>query len=176
VIPAPVVGAPPGAPLLVRDAEERDLPQILAIYNDVILRSTAVWTEQPSTLEERRAWFAARRASGFPVLVAARGDDLLGFASFGEFRAWPGYRHTVEHSVHVRDGERRRGVGSALLPALVLRAQALHKHVLLAGVDGENEASLAFHRRFGFTDAGRLREVGHKFGRWIDLVFLQRSL
>jgi len=162
--------------MIVRDATENDLPQILAIYNDVIARSTAVWTEQPSTLDERRNWFSARQAAGYPVLVAASEGAVLGFASFGDFRAWPGYRHTVEHSIHVRAQDRRRGVGSTLLPALVERARALDKHVLLAGSDGDNEASIAFHRRFGFTDAGRLREVGRKFGRWIDLVFLQRAL
>ncbi|HEY2029785.1 MAG TPA: GNAT family N-acetyltransferase [Myxococcales bacterium] len=162
--------------MIVRDATEIDLPGILAIYNDVIARSTAVWTEEPSTLDDRRNWLSARKASGYPVLVAASGSAILGFASFGDFRAWPGYRHTVEHSIHVRSEDRRHGVGSALLPQLLERARALDKHVLLAGIDGENEASIAFHRRFGFTDAGRLREVGRKFGRWIDLVFLQLAL
>jgi L-amino acid N-acyltransferase YncA len=162
--------------VIVRDAAEADLPQILAIYNDVIARSTAVWTEEPATLDDRRAWFAGRRAANYPILVASDDSSVLGFASFGDFRAWPGYRHTVEHSIHVRDGERRRGIGSALLPVLIERATRLDKHVLLAGIDGENAASIAFHKRFGFNDAGRLREVGRKFGRWIDLVFLQRSL
>jgi L-amino acid N-acyltransferase len=162
--------------MIVRDATPEDLRQVLAIYNHVIANTTAVWTEEPATLEDRQAWFAGRKAAGYPILVASDGNAVLGFASFGDFRAWPGYRHTVEHSIHVRDGERRRGIGSALLPVLIDRAAALKKHVLLAGIDGENAPSIEFHKRFGFADAGRLSEVGYKFGRFIDLVFLQRRL
>jgi L-amino acid N-acyltransferase YncA len=162
--------------MIIRDATLEDLQQILAIYNHVIANTTAVWTEEAATLEDRQAWFAGRKAAGYPILVASDGSEVLGFASFGDFRAWPGYRHTVEHSIHVRDGERRRGIGSALLPVLIERAAKLQKHVLLAGIDGENAPSIQFHKRFGFADAGRLSEVGHKFGRFIDLVFLQRRL
>lgn len=162
--------------MIVRDAEEADLPGVLTIYNDVIARSTAVFSDQPVTLEDRRAWFAQRRSLGYPVLVAADAQGVAGFASFGDFRSWPGYRHTVEHSIHVREGVRRSGVGSLLLEPLLARAAALGKHVMLAGIDGDNAVSLAFHARFGFVEAGRLREVGYKFGRFIDLVFLQRAL
>jgi L-amino acid N-acyltransferase YncA len=160
----------------VRDATEADLPGILAIYNDVIATSTAVWTEAPSSLDDRRQWLSARAAMGYPVLVAVDARGVAGFASFGDFRAWPGYRHTVEHSIHVRTDARRSGVGRLLIEPLVARAAALGKHVMLAGVDGENTGSLAFHARFGFRQVGRLEQVGHKFGRWIDLVFLQRDL
>lgn len=160
----------------VREAEEADLPGVLAIYNDVIARSTAVFSDQPATLDDRRAWLAQRRSLGYPVLVAEDARGVAGFASFGDFRSWPGYRHTVEHSIHVREGVRRSGVGGLLLLPLIARAAALGKHVMVAGIDGENAASLAFHARFGFVEAGRLREVGHKFGRWIDLVFMQRAL
>ncbi len=161
----------------VRAAGEADLPGILAIYNDVIAASTAVYTTEPATLEERRTWFAARRAHGFPVLVAAEGDAILGFASFGEWRgAWPGYRYTVEHSVHVRGDMRGRGIGRALVETLIPAALALGKHVMIGGIDARNDASIRFHTRLGFERVACFREVGHKFGRWLDLIFMQRFL
>ena len=98
----------------------------------------------------------------------------LAFATFGDFRAWPGYRFTVEHSVHVRSDCRGQGVGKELMKALFPRATALGKHVMIAGVDAANHASIRFHERLGFEKSGHLREVGHKFDRWLDLVFLQR--
>lgn len=160
----------------VRDAGEPDLPGILAIYNDVIARSTAVYREEPATLEDRRDWLRARAAQGYPVLVAADETGVIGFASFGDFRPWPGYRFTVEHSVHVRHDARGRGVGTALMLPLIDRAAGLGKHVMIAGIDAENGASLRFHERLGFARVAHFREVGFKFGRWLDLVFLQRLL
>jgi L-amino acid N-acyltransferase YncA len=161
----------------VRAASEADLAGILAIYNDVIATSTAVYTSEPATLAKRGAWFAARRAQGFPVLVAVAGSEVLGFASFGEWRgAWPGYRYTVEHSVHVRGDVRGRGIGRALLEALFPAALALGKHVMIGGIDAANHASIRFHARLGFERVACFREVGHKFGRWLDLIFMQRFL
>jgi phosphinothricin acetyltransferase len=161
--------------MLIRDATEADLPGILTIYNQVIATSTAVYTETQSTLEDRRAWFAARRAANFPVLVADQ-DSLLGFASFGDFRPWPGYARSVEHSVHVSEAARGRGIGTALVQRLIAEAQTRGKHVMIAGIDGTNTASIALHRKLGFTEAGRLREVARKFGTWLDLLFMQRML
>jgi phosphinothricin acetyltransferase len=163
----------------VREATERDLPAILAIYNEVIATSTAVYSLEPSTLEERRMWFRSRYAMGFPVLVAldSANNDVLGFASFGEWRgAWPGYRYTVEHTVHVRHDVRGQGVGRALVEALFPLALALGKHVMIGGIDAANDASIRFHERLGFERVAHFREVGHKFGRWLDLVFMQRFL
>jgi L-amino acid N-acyltransferase len=161
---------------MVRAASEADLPDILAIYNDVIATSTAVYTSQPATLEERRAWWSARCAQGFPVLVVVDGG-VLGFASFGEWRgAWPGYRYTVEHSVHVRHDVRARGIGRALVEALFPLALELEKHVMIGGIDAANNASIRFHERLGFDRVASFREVGHKFGRWLDLIFMQRFL
>jgi L-amino acid N-acyltransferase len=164
------------AAFTIGEAGEDDLPGLLAIYNDVIATSTAVYSDVPVTLEDRRQWWRARVAQGYPVLVARDGAGVAGFASFGDFRSWPGYRYTVEHSVHVRQDGRGRGAGSLLVQALFPRAAALGKHVMIAGVDADNAASIRFHARLGFQACGHLREVGRKFDRWLDLVFLQRRL
>jgi phosphinothricin acetyltransferase len=161
--------------MLIRDASEADLPAILTIYNQVIATSNSVYTETPSTLEDRQAWFAARRAANFPVLVAVD-DRLRGFASFGDFRPWPGYALSVEHSVYVEEATRGRGIGSALVQRLIDEGRARGKHVMIGGIDAENPASIALHTKLGFIEVGRLREVACKFGNWLDLVFMQRML
>ena len=164
------------AAVRIQDAGESDLADLTAIYNEVLATSTAIFSNVPVTLDERREWWRARVAQGYPVLVARGPSGVLGFASFGDFRAWPGYRFTVEHSVHVRADSRGRGVGSALVSELLSRAGALGKHVMIGGVDADNAASIRFHERLGFERAGSLREVGYKFERWLDLVFLQRRI
>jgi L-amino acid N-acyltransferase len=160
----------------LRDAAEEDLPGLVTIYNDVIASSTAVYSDAPVTLEDRRQWWRARLASGYPVLVAADAAGVAGFATFGDFRSWPGYRFTVEHTVHVRADRRGGGVGTQLLESLFPRAAALGKHMMIAAVDAANGPSIRFHERLGFRQAGCLREVGRKFDRWLDLVFLQRRI
>ena len=162
----------------IRDATDADLPGVLGIYNDVIATSTAVFTTDPVTLDDRRTWWESRVAQGYPVLIAAdEAGNVAGFSTFGDFRgAWPGYRHTIEHSVHVRADLRGAGIGSALIEALFPRAGALGKHVMIAGVDAANAGSIRLHERLGFEKVGCLREVGCKFGRWLDLIFLQRLL
>ena len=163
--------------MLVRDAADSDLAGILEIYNDIIQTSTAVYSVEPVVLEERRAWLASRRERGFPVLVAVDGTEVLGFASFGDWRGiWAGYRYTVEHTVHVRANVRRRGVGRELVEALIPRARDLGKHVMIGSIDATNLDSLLFHQRLGFERVAHFREVGRKFGRWLDLVFMQRWL
>jgi phosphinothricin acetyltransferase len=161
----------------IRDAAENDLAGIRAIYNDIIVNSTAVYMEQPTTLEDRRAWLATRRGSGFPVIVAADARGVVGFASFGDWRGgWGGYRHTVEHSVHVRADARGGGIGTALMSVLFERGAAMRKHVMVGGIDAANGASRRFHQRLGFAEVAHFREVGRKFNRWLDLVFTQRFL
>ena len=96
--------------MVIDDLVEADLPGLLAIYNDVIATSTAVYSDRPTTLDERREWWQARQRAGYPVLVARDDSGVVGFATFGDFRSWPGYRHTVEHTVHVRADCRGRGI------------------------------------------------------------------
>jgi phosphinothricin acetyltransferase len=160
----------------IRDATEADLPAILAITNEAILTTTANWNIRPTTLEARAAWLAERRAAGLPVLVAEEGGEVRGFASYGPFRAFDGYAQTVEHGLYVAREAQRRGHGSALLAGLIARAEAAGLHVMVAGIEAGNAASLALHARFGFVRVGLMPEVGRKFDRWLDLVLLQRML
>ena len=160
----------------IREACRDDLDAINAIYNDVLMGSTAIYADIPMSLPDREAWWQARRAAGFPTLVAVEGGAIAGFASLGEFRAWPGYRYTVEGTLHVSAAHRRTGVGSLLLRELITAARAMGKHVLIAGVDSENVASLAFLERHGFERVGCLKAVGFKFGRFLNLHLLEYFL
>jgi L-amino acid N-acyltransferase len=157
----------------IRDAVLADIGEMTTIYNQIVLTSTAIYNDRPATDEERIAWWKGRCKQGFPVLVAEENGSVAGFASFGEFRAWPGYRFTVEGTVHIHSSARGRGVGTALLEELVRLAREMGKHTLIAGVDADNEASLRFLQRFGFERVAHFREVGYKFDRFLDLIFLQ---
>ena len=163
-------------PPLIRDARQEDLPAVLAIYNEVIAHTTAVYSEAPVSLEDRENWWRARLSQSYPVLIATVAGEVAGFSSFGDFRAWPCYSRTVEHSVHVHAGHRGRGLGASLVQPLFARAAALGKHMMIAAIDADNASSLRLHQRLGFTPAGHFKEVGFKFGRWLDLVFLQRRI
>ncbi len=150
---------------------------MVAIYNEVIRTSTAIYREEPATLAERATWNETRKTNGYPLLVARTDDTAVaGFATFGDFRPWPGYRFTVEHSVHIADGHRGQGIGTALMGVLLERAAALGKHVMVAGIDADNAGSIRMHERLGFERTGHLKQVGWKFDRWLDLVFMQRRL
>jgi L-amino acid N-acyltransferase len=161
---------------VIDNASRDDLPQILAIYNEVIRNSTAVYSEEEFTPARGETWFAAKTAHGFPLVVARDAAGIAGFGTFGEFRAWPCYVHSVEHSVHVRADRRGQGVGRTLVVELLVRAAAMGKHVMIAGIDADNAVSIGLHRSLGFTQVGHFHEVGFKFGRWLDLVFMECML
>lgn len=158
---------------VIRDAREPDLAAMLAIYNDAVLTTTAVYDYKPRSREQQAAWFKAKHDQGLPVLVAEHGGAVAGFASYGPFRPWPAYLHSVENSLYVAPEQRGRGIGSALLPALIRRATERGLHTMIAGIDATNEASLRLHAKFGFERVAQFREVGWKFERWLDLAFLQ---
>ena len=162
--------------MTIRPATAQDIPAITAIYNEVVANSNAVWTEKQDSEADRLAWMKARQALGYPVLVAVEGESVLGYGTFGDFRAWPGYRYSVEHSVYIGKEYRGRGLGRIIVEELVTAATKLGKHVLIAGIDGSNEASLRLHAQMGFVEVARMPEIGRKFGRWLDLVFMQRML
>ena len=157
----------------LRHAEESDLPAMLEIYNEIIVNTTAVWHDEPHTLEMRKTWFAQRKEQGFPVFVAVEEGELLGFSSIGPFRPWPGYRFTVENSVYVAADCRGKGVANVLMPPLITAAKELKLHAIVAGIEASNESSIKLHNKFGFTEVAHFKEVGFKFGRWMDLKFLE---
>lgn len=160
----------------IRDAIPADAAGIAAIYNDAVRHTTAILMDGEVDAASRAAWMQARAALGYPVLVAVEGDRVLGYASFGDWRAFDGYRATVENSVYVAPEARGRGIARSLLEALIPRARDLHKHVIVAAITAENDASIRLHAKLGFIETARMREVGQKFGRWLDLVFMELRL
>ncbi|MGA1801078.1 GNAT family N-acetyltransferase [Rhizobium sp. HT1-10] len=161
------------APTLLRDAVEADLAAIRDIYNHAVEHTTAIWNETLVDVDNRRQWWSARTAKAYPVLVAERDGKVAGYASYGDWRAFDGYRHTVEHSVYVEKDARGFGIGEQLMRALIARAAAGGIHVMIAGIEAQNAASIRLHEKLGFRTVGTFSEVGIKFGRWLDLTCME---
>ncbi|GAB4069636.1 N-acetyltransferase [Ancylobacter sonchi] len=165
--------------MLLRHAEERDLVGILDIYNRAVLTSTAIWNDGLVDLANRRAWLIDRVSKRYPVMVAVEESEdgsVLGYASFGDFRPFDGYRISVEHSVYVAEGARGRGIGAQLVGSLFEPARTIGKKVMIGGITAGNDASIALHRRLGFEQSGYMRGIGIKFGQRLDLVLMQKEL
>lgn len=162
--------------MIIREAIEDDLSQILEIYNDAILNTTAVYDYYPHTLEMRRQWFTTKKEQNFPVFVAIENNEVMGFSSIGPFRAWTGYRFTVENSVYVAKKARGKGISKLLMKPLIEAARKLNMHVIVAGIDATNDVSINLHKKFGFEEVAHFKQVGYKFNRWLDLKFLQLTL
>jgi len=162
--------------ITIRDAREDDLTGILDIYNDVIINTTAVYSEKPHTLQMRQDWYNDRINNNFPVFIADDDGKVAGFSSFGHFRAWPCYRYTVEVSVYVSSSYRGKGISKMLLQSLIDRAGEMNIHAVIAGISADNEISINLHRSFGFEEVANFKEVGYKFGRWLDLKFFELML
>jgi phosphinothricin acetyltransferase len=159
----------------IRLAGAADAEAIRAIRNDVIERSTAMWTTRPVSPGDGRAWLAenlARRSA----YVAEAGGRVVGYANWAPWRPRDGYRHTVEDSVYLAEGHQGRGLGAALLQALIAGARDSGAHVMMASIEASNAPSVTLHQRHGFELVGTAREVGTKFGRWLDLTMMRLAL
>lgn len=156
---------------------EQHGPQILAILNEAIANSTAVYDYKPRTIENMAVWFKAKEASQAPVLgLITDSAGLVGFASYGAFRAWPAYKYTVEHSIFIHHEHRGKGLGNKLMRALIAHAKDRDVHVMVGGIDASNAGSIALHVKLGFKHSGTVSQAAFKFGRWLDLAFYQLTL
>jgi L-amino acid N-acyltransferase YncA len=150
---------------------------ILAIFNDAIVNSTALYDYVPRPPESMVGWFQTKQAKNFPVIgVESDAGELLGFASYGSFRAWPAYKYTVENGIYIHRDHRGKGLGRFLMNSLIERARSQDYHVIVAGIDMENGPSIALHKSLGFVHSGTIRHAGFKFNRWLDLGFFQLQL
>jgi L-amino acid N-acyltransferase YncA len=159
----------------IRLATAPDLPAINEIYNHYVLHSTCTYQEEPSSAQEREKWFGAH-GTNLPITVAVDGSEILGWASLSRFHVRSAYRNTIENSVYVRPELHRRGIGSILLGDSIERARDAGHHTILALIDADQKGSIALHLKHGFTQSAHLREVGFKFGRWLDVIYLQLML
>jgi phosphinothricin acetyltransferase len=161
--------------VIIRPAAEPDAAEIAALLNAFLATTTIEWTDRPWTVESIPQWLGEHET----VLVADERGEIVGVAAFGWFRdvmKRPGYRFTVENTIHVRGDRWGSGVGRELMFALIDVARNSGKHTMMAAIDSANEASIRFHKRLGFVEVGRLPQIGAKFGRWLDLVLLQLGL
>ena len=161
---------------MIRYAQAADLGAILDIFNDVILNTTSVYYYKPHTIEDKLSWYKEKANNGFPVLVFEENSHVIGFATFGPFRARPAYKYTIEHSVHVHKDHRGKGVGTRLMVDLIKIANEREYATMVAGIDSSNEVSRLMHENLGFTNCGTVKRVGYKFGRWLDVTFYQYEL
>jgi len=162
-------------PPLIRVAREADLTAINDIYNHYVLNSTCTYQEEPETIDDRRRWFQHHGAK-HPIIVAELDKKIIGWGSLSPYHARSAYRYSTENSVYVRHDYHRRGIGSALLADLISRARALEHRAIIAGIDADQTASAALHAKFGFERVGCLKQVGLKFGRWLDVIYMELLL
>ncbi|MBP1675961.1 MAG: acetyltransferase [Bacteroidetes bacterium] len=152
-------------------------PQILEIFNDAILNTTALYDYKPWTMDTMKVWFATKAEHGFPVIGLIDEDGrLMGFGSYGMFRVRPAYKYTIENSLYVHRDFRGRGLGKILLEQIINSAREQNFHCIVAVIDAENTLSVALHQKYGFQTVGTFKQVGYKFGRWLDAAFMQLML
>jgi L-amino acid N-acyltransferase len=159
----------------IRPTTHADLPGILEIYNDAVLNTTATYDYEPRTLEHRTQWFEERQREGYPIFVAVNENGrVAGWSALNPFHARFGYRFTAENSVYVAAEARGQGIGKLLLAPLIDGAKSRGLHAIIAAIDAQNEASIRLHAGFGFEQVGHFKQTGFKFGRWLDVVYMER--
>jgi phosphinothricin acetyltransferase len=161
---------------MIRAATASDIAAITAIYNDVIATTNAIYREDQVDVSERMAWFEDKRAHGYPVIVAEREREVVGYGVFGSFRFGEGYNHTVEHSVHVAQSHRGQGIGKEILEYLTRLAKEQNRKVMVAAIDSTNISSIKLHAGYGFKETARMPHVAQKHGQPLDLVLMQLEL
>jgi L-amino acid N-acyltransferase len=160
----------------VRPAVRDDLPAIHEIYNHAVIHTTASYDYEPRAMEQRVAWFETHEQQRLPVFVALTDSTVVGWSSLSRYHDRIGYRFTVENSVYVAEPQRGRGVGSVLIPPLIDSARALGLHAIIAAIDADNPASIRLHAKFGFVHVGHFKQVGFKFGKWLDVVYMEKLI
>ena len=161
---------------MIRNAEHRDLPIILEIMNEAILNTTAIYDYKSRSMEFVEAWFSKKQADNLPIIVYELEGVSVGYGTYGVFRAWEAYKFSLEHSIYVHVDHQGKGIGKTLLTALIEAAKKGGYHTMIGGIDAANQKSCEFHAQFGFVEAGRIKDAGYKFDRWLDLVFMQLML
>ena len=162
--------------MTIRPYKTEDTQAILEIINHNILHSTSLYDYSVRTFEQQKAILEEKIKKGFPVIVAEKEGEILGFGMYSEFRFREAYQFTVEHSVYVAANHLGKGIGKSLLSELIVLAKAQKLHTMIGVIDSENQNSIAFHEQFGFKIVGVVKESGYKFDRWLDSVFMQLIL
>lgn len=161
---------------MIRESSEKDLKDILEIYNDAILNTTSIYTYKIQNLEEKKQWYEKKKQDGYPLLVFEKSGRVVGFATFGSFREWPAYKYTIEHSIYVHKDYRNKGIATRLMKEIIKIANEREYATLVAGIDAANEVSIKMHEKMGFKYSGTVTKAGFKFGKWLDLAFYQLNL
>ncbi|MEO8427581.1 MAG: N-acetyltransferase family protein [Verrucomicrobiota bacterium] len=163
--------------MIIRPATNSDLTGILEIYNEAVVNTTATYDYEPRTLEHRVAWLEDHVRTNYPVFVAV--DDsgrVTGWSALNRYHDRMGYRFTAENSIYVAADRRGKGVGKLLMPPLIESAVKRGLHAILAGIDASNEQSIRLHASFGFEKVAHFKQVGFKFGRWLDVIYMEKLL
>ena len=164
-------------PYRVRPAVRGDCPAILAIYNEAVLTTTASYDYEPRTLDHRVQWFEAHERDGYPMFVAEDSQgSVVGWSALNKYHDRVGYRFTTENSIYIAESHRGRGLGKKLLEPLIDAARAKGLHAIIACIDAANDVSVRLHARYGFQTVGHFKQVGFKFGRWLDVVYMEKLL